>query len=187
MVDWRQLFRNPDAVSPTPPDADPSGRPDSTPGSNRFGGASDRDLDAVMLGSRVVTAVVAGSLARTGWTVTVPQLRVLVLAATRPGTSATDIAEALAVHLSSASRTVDRLVAAGLLDRRESAEDRRRLDLTPTSEGTRLLHEVMADRRRELRVYLDRMSPADRDHLARGMAALASVADETPGRAPFLF
>ncbi len=187
MVDRSQLFLNADAVSPTPPDTDPLGRSEDSPSSNRSGGASDPELDAVMLGSRVVTAVVAGSLARTGRMVTVLQLRVLVLASTRPGTSATDVAEALGVHLSSASRTVDRLVAAGLLNRRESAEDRRRLDLTPTSEGTRLLHEVMADRRRAFRAYLDRLSPTDRGHLARGMAALAEVADETTGPAPFLF
>jgi DNA-binding MarR family transcriptional regulator len=138
----------------------------------------------VLLGTRVVTAVVAGSLARCGDGVTVLQLRVLVLASTRPGLGATDLAGALGVHVSSASRTVDRLVVAGLLQRRESSEDRRRLELVPTPAGERLLDAVMTDRRRELCTLLDRMSPVDRDHLARGMAALAEAAGEPDTGAP---
>ena len=144
------------------------------------------ELDAVLRGSRVVTAVVAGSLARTDDVVTVLQLRVLVLAATRPGASATDVAEALGVHVSSASRTVERLVAAGLLERRDSPRDRRRLDLAPTPAGERLLDAVMADRRRELDALLARMPEEDRAALARGMAALAAAADEPPGRSPLI-
>jgi DNA-binding MarR family transcriptional regulator len=145
--------------------------------------AETSHLDAVIRGSRVVTAVVAASLEHSGDAVTVLQLRVLVLASTRPGMSATDLAEALGVHVSSASRTVERLVAAGLLHRGESTEDRRRLDLAPTRAGERLLDEVMSDRRTALAALLDRMSPEDRDHLARGMTALADAAGEPPGEA----
>jgi DNA-binding MarR family transcriptional regulator len=175
MVDLRQLF--PDARSVTPTPSPPPARPDG-------GGVDDATLEAVLLGTRVVTAVVAASLDRSGEVVTVLQLRVLVLASTRPGLGATDLAEALGVHVSSASRTVDRLVAAGLLERRESAEDRRRLHLAPTPAGARLLDAVMAERRRELAALLGRMSPRDRDHLARGMAALAEAAGEPAAMAP---
>ncbi len=174
-------------VSVTPP-----ARPARTsPAGESSAPERDTALAAVLRGSRVVTAVVAASLEHSGDAVTILQLRVLVLAATRPGLSATDLAEALGVHVSSASRTVDRLVAAGLVDRRESTEDRRRLDLTPTPEGSRLLDEVMADRRSALSELLGRMSPEDRDHLARGMAALADAAGEpggevTEGPAPLI-
>ncbi len=169
MVDLQQLFPDARSVSPTP--RTPPARPESS-------GTDDAALEAVLLGTRAVTAVVAASLARSGEVVTVLQLRALVLASTRPGLGATDLAEALGVHVSSASRTADRLVAAGLLERRESAEDRRRLHLAPTPAGARLLDTVMAERRRELGALLRRMSPQDRDHLARGMAALAEAAGE---------
>ncbi len=146
----------------------------------------DVDLDAVLRGSRVVTAVIAASLARADDVVTVLQLRVLVLAATRPGTSATDVAEALGVHVSSASRTIDRLVGSGLLERREASDDRRRLDLAPTRDGERLLEKVMADRRGELQRLLSLMGEDDRAALARGMAALAEAAGEPPGPSPLI-
>jgi len=165
MVASAQLFPDARPVSPPPPRPEPGD------------GAAD-GLEAVLLGTRVVTAVVAASLARSGEAVTVLQLRVLVLASTRPGLGASDVAAALGVHVSSAGRTVDRLVAAGLLERRESAADRRRLHLAPTPAGERLLDDVMTDRRRQLTALLERMSPQDRDHLARGMAALAGAAGE---------
>ncbi len=165
------------------PDTQPAGPARASDAGESAAGTGLTPLEAVLRGSRVVTAVVAASLEHTGDAVTVLQLRVLVLASTRPGLSATDLAGALGVHVSSASRTVDRLVAAGLLDRRESTEDRRRLDLTPTPAGERLLGEVMSDRRSALASLLARMSPADRDHLARGMAALADAAGE-PGGEP---
>ncbi|HEX6916783.1 MAG TPA: MarR family transcriptional regulator [Phycicoccus sp.] len=122
------------------------------------------DLDAVLRGSRVMTGVIAASLARADDVVTMLQLRVLVMAATRPGTTATSVAEELGVHVSSASRTVDRLAAAGLVERRESTEDRRRA-----------LRELMRE-----------MSAEDRDHLARGMHALADAAGEPAGPSPLI-
>jgi DNA-binding MarR family transcriptional regulator len=160
--------------------------PDESPGDTTSPGVAEDELEAVLRGSRVVTAVLAGSLARAEPSVTVLQLRVLVLAETRPGTTATDVAEATGVHVSSASRTVDRLVASGLLERRESTEDRRRLELVPPAEGGRLLGALMEDRRRELRSPLRAMSAKDRDHLARGMAALAEAAGEPPGPSPLI-
>ena len=146
----------------------------------------EEDLDVVLRGSRVMTGVIAASLARADDVVTMLQLRVLVMAATRPGTTATSVAEELGVHVSSASRTVDRLAAAGLVERRESAEDRRRLELVPTIGGRELLETLMADRRRALRELMRAMSAEDRHHLARGMRALADAAGEPAGPSPLI-
>jgi DNA-binding MarR family transcriptional regulator len=165
----------------------PSARPARADSVDR---AHDRsledDLDVVLRGSRVMTSVVAASLARTDDVVTMLQLRVLVLAATRPGTTATSVAEELGVHVSSASRTVDRLAASGFVQRRESTEDRRRLELVPTTEGRELIETLMADRRRALRELMRAMSAEDRAHLARGMRALADAAGEPPGPSPLI-
>jgi DNA-binding MarR family transcriptional regulator len=82
---------------------------------------------------------------------------------------------------------VDRLVTAGLVQRSTSAQDRRRVDLTLTEAGERLLEQVMADRRRELGALMATMSPVDRAHLAQGMSALAAAAGEPPVHAPLPF
>ncbi|MGI8721983.1 MAG: MarR family transcriptional regulator [Geodermatophilaceae bacterium] len=57
------------------------------------------------------------------------------------------MAEAPGVHASNATRTVDRLVVAGLIDRRDSPADRRQLELTLTSKGRDLVESVMSHRR----------------------------------------
>jgi DNA-binding MarR family transcriptional regulator len=188
------MFRKAPPVTPTPDAPVARGRHGGPPRGRGSGGgvssAHEHDLedhlDVVLRGSRVVTAVIAGSLARADDAITVLQLRVLVLAATRPGTTATDVAEAMDVHVSSASRTVDRLVASGFLERHESREDRRRLELVPTTEGQALLEGVMADRRRQLRDILRRMSAEDVAHLSAGLGALADAAGEPKGPSPLI-
>jgi len=76
-----------------------------------------------------------------------PQLRVLVLASMQGALNLGAVAEALGVHASNATRTVDRLVVAGLLDRRDSPADRRQLELRLTSKGRDLVESVMSHRR----------------------------------------
>src|SRR4051794_22456310 len=95
--------------------------------------AVDRDLDVLMRAARMLVSIAAASLAQVEGVVTTPQLRVLVLAGTRPDLNVSAVAADLDVHPSNATRTVDRLVESGLLERSESAVDRRhvRLRLTP--------------------------------------------------------
>lgn len=65
-------------------------------------------LESLMNAARIFAATTAESVAQIGDTVTLPQLRILVLASTRPSVNNSDVAQALDVHLSSASRTCDR-------------------------------------------------------------------------------
>jgi len=87
------------------------------------------EVDAVMRTSRVLVGVIAASVEEVGSTVTVPQLRVLVMAADHAPLTLGAVAEGLGVHPSNATRTCDRLVSAGLLDRRDDPSDRRQLQL----------------------------------------------------------
>jgi DNA-binding MarR family transcriptional regulator len=141
---------------------------------------SELDLDALMRVSRVVTAVVAGSLLATDERITFPQLRGLVLVASRRATSTTTLADALDVHPSTASRLAERLVAAGLLHRTPSSDDRRQVSLDLTHEGRTLLAAIMEHRRTAFRDLLQQLSPDDRAKLAEGLSALADVAGEPP-------
>ncbi|GAA3629959.1 MarR family winged helix-turn-helix transcriptional regulator [Microlunatus ginsengisoli] len=112
--------------------------------------------------ARVFAAITAESIAQAGAGVTLPQLRVLVLAADRDRLSATDVAHALAVHLSTASRICDKLVQAGYLNRRDRPEDRRQLELTVTERGTGLLAAVTDHRRAVFERILGGMGPDER-------------------------
>ncbi len=140
--------------------------------------ASDQNLAVALRASRVFSALVAASVAHAGEVVTPPQLRTLVLVATRPEVDGATIAAALDIHPSGATRLCDRLVAAGLLDRATSRTDRRRLVLTLTDAGNGLVDAVMDHRRAALERILQRMSPDDVSALVVGLAAFSDAADE---------
>jgi DNA-binding MarR family transcriptional regulator len=72
-----------------------------------------------------------------------------------------DIAETLAVDPSTASRTVDRCVSAGLLARTASESDRRRTRLTLTDEGRAVLSRVTDARREALAEVTQDWTEAD--------------------------
>lgn len=89
------------------------------------GAKLDREVDSVLLASRVLVAVVAASLAQVEEVVSLPQLRVLVMVSSRGPLNVGAVAAGLGVHRSNATRACDWLVAQGLLDRRELPTDRR--------------------------------------------------------------
>lgn len=150
-----------------------SSQPPAEPGSDAV---TPADLEAVLAGTQVVGSWIAESLASVEAEVSMPQLRVLLLAASDPHLNLTAVAQALKVHPSNATRTCDRLVGAGLLDRRTSTVDRRHLDLNLTPAGRRLVDRVMQDRRTRIGRHMEALEPADRDCLVQAMKALADAA-----------
>ena len=141
-------------------------------------GSGAQQMETLLNAARIFTAITAESLAQVGEGVTVPQLRVLVLASQPGHLNATAVAAALDVHLSSASRTCDRLVQAGLLDRRDLPEDRRHLELTLAPAGQRLLASVNDHRRDVFTRILRRMAAADRAALAQALSEFVAAASE---------
>jgi DNA-binding MarR family transcriptional regulator len=127
--------------------------------------------EAIMAASRVITAVVVRSLSAVDARLSVPQLRVLVMVCNEQGLSVNEVARGLGVNASNASRTCERLVASGLLNRDEHAGDRRRVVLTLTPKGRRLVSSVMDRRRDELLSVIARMAPADRRKLGQALTA----------------
>jgi DNA-binding MarR family transcriptional regulator len=82
------------------------------------------------------------------------------------------------MHVSTASRLCDRMVAEGLLDRSDDPADRRQLALRPTAEGSRLVNAMLNHRRRAVGRVLDRMTGQQRDQLTAGLKAFADAAGE---------
>jgi DNA-binding MarR family transcriptional regulator len=138
----------------------------------------DAQLDAAMAASRVFVAVIAESMAELDPAVTMPQFRTLVLLATRGPSNLTAVAELLGVHPSNATRTCDRLVRAGLIERRQSVQDRRHLILDLTSDGREQVRSVMRRRRLALRRVLAAMPAPKRRELAGSLRAFGEAAGE---------
>ncbi len=135
-----------------------------------------------MAAARVLLGVVAQSVAKVEDRVTLPQFRVLVMVSTRGPINLSAVADALGVHPSNATRTVDRLVAAGLLDRRDAATDRRNVALNLTDAGRALVDSVFAQRRAAIEQVVARMPESKRRGLPIALEGFAEAAGEVPER-----
>ncbi len=127
-----------------------------------------------------MTAVVARTLANIPDTVTVPQLRVLVMLHTRGALNMGNVAAGLGVNPSNATRTCDKLVDAGLVARSTDPVDRRRGVLELTDHGRELVSSTMAARRAMLAELLDRVPARARRQLAAGLEALLDAVQAGP-------
>jgi len=136
------------------------------------------EVDAVMRTSRVLVGVIAASVEEVGSTVTVPQLRVLVMAADHAPLTLGAVAEGLGVHPSNATRTCDRLVSTGLLDRRDDPSDRRQLQLTLTRKGQRMVESVLEHRRAAIERVMAKMAPASAARLGTALRDFLVAAEQ---------
>ncbi|ALE07821.1 hypothetical protein AL755_13465 [Arthrobacter sp. ERGS1:01] len=136
------------------------------------------DIDAAMRAARVFLAVIAQSVAEVEHRVTSTQLRVLVFIATHGPQNLGAVAVDLGVHPSNATRTCDRLVAAGLLDRRDNPADRRYLLLALSAKGKALVDGVMEHRRAAIAAVMNRMPSALRRSMGPVLDAFARAAGD---------
>jgi DNA-binding MarR family transcriptional regulator len=138
-------------------------------------------VDAVMRASRVLVAVAARSLSAAG-DVSLPQYRVLVLLATQGPQRAIDLAAALGVNPSSATRLIDRLVRAGLVRRQRLSADRRSYRVGLSAEGRALVAEVTQRRRAEFERLLASLPVHQHELVIDALSAIADAAGEAPER-----
>jgi DNA-binding MarR family transcriptional regulator len=136
----------------------------------------DRSVAALLETTKLLTAVAAHSLASLHSTMSVPQLRVLVMIDAQGPMNLTTVAEGLGVNASNASRTCDRLVSSGLLARRTDERDRRSIVLSLTQKGQRLVDTVMRQRRSMLEQIVHKMDVEQQGELASGLAAFVEAA-----------
>ncbi len=133
----------------------------------------------VLTASRALLGVVARSVAPVLDLITVPQFRVLVVLSTSDGPVRNgDLAAVLGVHPSTFTRSADRLVAAGWVQRAENPENRRETFIELTAEGRALVDRVTDERSREIRSILARLDPAERALVAEAMTLFAAAAGE---------
>lgn len=133
-------------------------------------------LDAVLRAANVLLGVAARSVLDVEDEVTSVQLRVLVLIAATGSRTPGDIAVALGVHPSNATRTCDKLVRAGLAERTGNPHDRRSVRLLLTPAGSALVERVITRRRSALAGVLAAMPARSRAATAAAFAAFARTA-----------
>jgi DNA-binding MarR family transcriptional regulator len=142
--------------------------------------APDGLVDTVLAASRALVAVAARSLVAAGDEVTLPQYRALVVLAARGPQGTADLAAALAVNPSTATRMCDRLVRKGLVRRHRKAGDRRTVRITLTAQGRDLVGEVTRRRRAELARLLAALPPDQHQPVIAALGAFAAAAGELP-------
>jgi DNA-binding MarR family transcriptional regulator len=145
--------------------------PMSTAGAARAA-ARDQLVDAILEAGGDLAALAARSLASVD--VTVAQHRVLAELAHRGPCRLAELAAALEVDRSTASRIADRLARKRLVNRRRLTADRRGVRVSLTQLGRVLVEEVDARRRLEVSGMVERMGEAD---AARALAALRLLSD----------
>jgi len=111
-----------------------------------------------------------------------PQFRVLVVLDGAGPQRMGDLAERVGVHPSTLSRTVDKLVGAGWLERASGEESRREVHVGLTAQGQRLVDEVTTQRRSGIARVLASLPADERAAVHRGMSVFASAAGEASPR-----
>ena len=144
----------------------------------RRGTAVDAVTDAVLTASRLLIAVSATSIAEVDDSITIPQFRLLVALHGSGRLKLSALAEVLGVNPSTATRMVDRLIAAGLVDRQVNPTSRREVLLGLTDVGARTVVKVTRQRRKNIARIVDRMAPDRTSALVRTLEAFSEAGGE---------
>jgi DNA-binding MarR family transcriptional regulator len=108
------------------------------------------------------------------------QVPILAAIRDRPGIGVADLAASEGTSVPSMSVHIDRLEAGGLVTRRrEEAADRRRVGLTLTAEGIRVLRAVRSQRTAWLAERLAALSADERGVIARAIEPLAALVNRS--------
>lgn len=140
-------------------------------GAGQTGGGTDQTstdeslADAFLSVSRKLRETSQETLAP--WDINPSQFRALRVLNHHGAIRLSDLSGRLHIAPRSATEVVDALESRGLVERRPDPSDRRATLAELTEHGTTVLSGIRAARGTEAERVFDRLSPADRDHLAR--------------------
>lgn len=135
----------------------------------------DAVTDALLEASKALVGIALRTMP-TDPDVTVTQFRALVLLDGEPGMRAADLAQALGVSPSTATRLCDRLVRNRLVVREASTEDRREVRLLLTASGATAVREGLNSRRRALGRLVAQIPDEDRASFVRSLRVFGGAA-----------
>lgn len=92
-----------------------------------------------------------------------------------------ELAERLGLSFATAGRTVDRLVAQGLVIRREDPHDRRVRRVCASPKGLHIISGIDGARRKALLTFVESLSPSDRSALHAALGPIVHpISDPSP-------
>ena len=108
------------------------------------------------------------------WDINPSQFRALRVLNHHGAIRPSDLSGRLHIAPRSATEVVDALQSRGLVERRPDPSDRRATLVELTAQGNDVLHAIRTASGTEAERVFDRLTPADRDHLARILRQLQS-------------
>lgn len=145
----------------------------------------DALTDALLTASRLLMAISARSITNVDESITIPQFRALVILASRGPSNLAALAGLLDVQPSTVGRMADRLVAAGLIDRRPHPSSRRELVVELSPRGHEIVTTVTARRRAEVAKVVQAMPARERSGLVTALTAFTAAGGEPPAHIEF--
>lgn len=133
--------------------------------------------DALMRASRALVAIAAASVADEQL-ITLPQYRALVVIAGRTPCNVSDLASALEIHPTTATRLVERLVSKELVKRSDDEQDRRSVVLALTRRGGATVRRVQGRRREAIARIVSAMGPVDAAATTAALESFSAAAGE---------
>lgn len=106
------------------------------------------------------------------------QIRCLRIVAEQEGQKLREVAEKMDLSLAGVSRLVDRLVRAGLVERRTDPQDRRAVQIGTTEKSRAILQEIRAARLAHLASCIRFLTPAQRSAVIESLNLLADAAEQ---------
>lgn len=149
------------------------------PSPTRGGGVTGADAltDVVLRASRLLVALSARSIAAVDDSITLPQFRLLVALSTHGPLNLLALAERLDVKSPTATRMINRLVAAGLVEREINPISRREVVIDLTGTGASVVTRVTQLRRREIADIAAKMPAQHRKWLVESFAAFSKAGE----------
>lgn len=143
---------------------------------------NEHTTESTLIASRALLGIVARSMVAALHEVTLPQFRALVILSSAGPLRMGAIAERMGTHPSTLSRTVDRLVHGGWVERVINEDSRRETLILLSPKGRQLVDEVSEQRRAQLREILAELTPEAQEKLADAFDVFASAAGEPNSR-----
>ncbi|QNE45884.1 MarR family transcriptional regulator [Glaciihabitans sp. INWT7] len=134
--------------------------------------------EAILTSSRALLGVVARSVSPALEFVTLPQFRVLVVLTSSGPLRMGSLAERMGANSSTFSRSIDRMVAGGWVERGPSPDSRREVLIRATESGRALVDEVTARRRHAVSDIIATMSAEDQQSVVSALEIFADAASE---------
>jgi DNA-binding MarR family transcriptional regulator len=137
-------------------------------------------IEAIICACRAMVGIAIHSLTESGEDVTLPQYRTLVVLSDGGARRLADLADALGVSPSTATRMCDRLVRKGLITRARDDLDRREVNLSVTSAGRTTVMDVINRRRSEVCALLTSIPMGSRRQLVDALRLLSAATADAP-------